>query len=112
MVGRGLAAFERHLAAERGLSPHTVRAYLGDITALLEHAAEAGCTTLADLDIGVLRSWLATQHGTGKARTTVARRAAAARAFTAFAHARGLLAADPGRLLGVPRTRRRLRGQR
>jgi site-specific recombinase XerD len=107
-LGRGLAAFERHLAAERGLSPHTVRAYLGDITALLEHAAEAGCTTLADLDIGVLRSWLATQHGTGKARTTVARRAAAARAFTAFAHARGLLAADPGRLLGVPRTRRRL----
>ncbi len=107
-LGRGLAAFERHLAAERGLSAHTVRAYIGDITALLEHAAGTGCDALADLDIGVLRSWLATQHGTGKARTTVARRAAAARAFTAFAHARGLLAADPGRLLGVPRTRRRL----
>jgi hypothetical protein len=31
-----LAAFSRHLAAERALSRHTVRAYNGDIQALLE----------------------------------------------------------------------------
>ena len=55
---RALAAFERHLTAERGLSPHTVRAYLGDVGALLGHAAEDGCAELADLDIQVLRAWL------------------------------------------------------
>jgi integrase/recombinase XerC len=33
-----LAAFERHLTAERGLSPHTVRAYLTDVAGLLGHA--------------------------------------------------------------------------
>jgi integrase/recombinase XerC len=103
-----LAAFERHLAAERGVSPHTVRAYLGDVRSLLAHAAGAGAQAPGSLDIGLLRSWLASQHGTGYSRATMARRAAAARAFTAFAAARELIGTDPGRLLGTPKTHRRL----
>jgi integrase/recombinase XerC len=31
-----LAAYERHLASERDLTPHTVRAYVGDIASMLE----------------------------------------------------------------------------
>jgi integrase/recombinase XerC len=103
-----LAAFERHLAAERGLSPHTVRAYLGDITALLEQAVRDGLDDVAALDITLIRAWLAEQHAGGMARATLARRAAAARAFTAFAHARGWLDSDPGPLLGAPKTARHL----
>src|SRR5690606_14897910 len=34
---RIVAAFERHLRSERGLSPHTVRAYVGDVVSLLAH---------------------------------------------------------------------------
>ena len=105
---RALAAFERHLTAERGLSPHTVRAYLGDVGGLLEHAAEEGCAEPADLDIQVLRGWLGAQHRAGQARTSIARRAAAARAFTAFAYTRGWLDSDPGRQLGTPKTGRHL----
>jgi len=107
-LGQALTAFERHLTAERGLSRHTVRAYVGDVTALLQHVSQAGGTELGQLDIQVLRSWLASQHAAGQAKTSVARRAAAARAFTAFAHARGALSHDPGRLLGTPRTGRHL----
>src|SRR5450755_3296927 len=107
-LSRGLAAFERHVAAERGMSPHTVRAYRADVTSLLRHAGQDGCTELADIDIRVLRAWLATQHGAGQARASIARRAAAARAFTAFGLARGWLASDPGRLLGTPKTGRHL----
>jgi integrase/recombinase XerC len=107
-LGAALEAFRHHIEAERGLSRHTVRAYLGDVTSLLEHAAAAGATAQADLDIGALRAWLAGQHGSGHSRATLARRAAAVRTFTAFAHARGLLAADPGPLLGMPRIPRRL----
>jgi integrase/recombinase XerC len=107
-LGRALVAFERHLTAERGLSPHTVRAYLGDVGGLLEHAAEEGCAEAADLDIQVLRGWLGEQHRAGQARTSIARRAAAARAFTAFAHARGWIDGDPGRQLGTPKTGRHL----
>ena len=107
-LGAALERFRHHIEAERGLSRHTVRAYLGDVTSLLEHAAAAGATTPADLDIGTLRAWLAGQHGTGHSRATLARRAAAVRTFTAFAHTSGLLAADPGPLLGMPRIPRRL----
>lgn len=108
-MAAALVAFRRHLAAERGLSPHTVRAYLGDISALLRHASEQeGCASLADVDIAVLRSWLGSQHRAGQARTTLARRAAAARAFTAFARSRGWLAVDPGAQLGAPKVPRHL----
>ena len=103
-----VAEFERYLRAERSLSPHTVRAYCGDITSLLGHAHRNGVTDPAGLDLRLLRGWLAVQHESGAARTTLARRGAAARAFTAFAHQRGWLAADPGPLLGTLKTRRSL----
>ena len=44
-----LAAFERHLRAERSLSPHTVRAYVGDVSSLLEHARRGGVQAPGDL---------------------------------------------------------------
>ena len=103
-----LDGFGRHLAAERGLSPHTVRAYTGDVRSLLEHAAQSGIRTPDGLDITVLRRWLAGQYGTGHARATLARRAAAARAFTAWACTGGWLSRDPGPLLGTAKIRRRL----
>ncbi|HEY3905393.1 MAG TPA: tyrosine recombinase XerC [Streptosporangiaceae bacterium] len=103
-----LEAFERHLAAERGLSPHTVRAYLGDIRSLQAHLEQCGIAEVAEIDIAVLRAWLATQHAAGQSRATIARRAAAARAFTAFVHERGWLAADPAIQLGSPKTKRHL----
>ena len=107
-IDQRLEAFQRHLAAERNLSPHTVRAYIGDVRSLLEYACRDGLSELAGLGIGVIRSWLAAQHSGGRARATLARRAAAARAFTAFAHARGWLAVDPGSLLGSPKASRHL----
>jgi integrase/recombinase XerC len=105
---QALAEFGRHLAAERGLSAHTVRAYLGDVRSLLEHAQLCGITGLAELDIGVLRSWLARQRALGQARSSLARRGAAARTFTAFAYSRGRLAGDPGPLLGTAKPHRTL----
>src|SRR5580700_9919715 len=107
-MAAALAAFERHLRAERSLSPHTVRAYLGDVSSLLEYAHRAGAQAPADLAAAHLRGWLASQHASGAARTTLARRGAAARTFTAFAHRRGWLATDPGPQLGTLKTRRTL----
>lgn len=101
-------AFERHLAAERGVSPHTVRAYAGDAHSMLRHVARCGIETVAEMDVSVIRAWLATQHAAGQSRATLARRAASARALTAFAHQRGWLPADPGALLGTLKTRREL----
>lgn len=94
-------AYGRHLRLERSLSEHTVRAYLHDVGSLLEHAGRMGVRT-ADLDVTVLRSWLASSRTRGRSVATLARQAAAARSFTAFATRRGLLRADPGVLLATP----------
>ncbi len=107
-LAAALTGFERYLRAERSLSPHTVRAYIGDVTSLLEHAAGHGVQAPDDLDVAQLRSWLAVQHEAGAARSTLARRGAAARTFTAFAYRRGWLATDPGPQLGTLKTRRTL----
>jgi integrase/recombinase XerC len=98
-----LADYRRHLESERDLAPHTVRAYLGDVTDLLQHVVRLGGSALSDLDLPALRSWLARQRTLGKARTTVARRATAARVFTGWAATTGRLATDPGELLGTPK---------
>jgi integrase/recombinase XerC len=105
-LSAALAAFCRHLAAERALSRHTVRAYSGDIQSLLEHAHRSGIEEPGALDLAALRGWLADQHQAGAARATLARRGAAARAFTAFAHRQGWLAIDPGPRLGTPKAHR------
>jgi integrase/recombinase XerC len=98
-----LAEYERHLSVERGLSEHTTRAYLGDVGDLLGYAVTTGVTGLDELDIGLVRAWLARQHAQGRARATLARHTAAVRTFTAYAHRRGLLPHDPGPLLGIPK---------
>ena len=105
-LGAALAAFSRYLAAERALSRHTVRAYIGDVQSLLEYACRSGIGDPADLELATLRGWLADQHQAGAARATLARRGAAARAFTAFARRQGWLAIDPGPQLGTPKARR------
>jgi integrase/recombinase XerC len=101
-------AFSVQLAHVDNRSAHTVRAYVGDVISLLDYAARAGCATPADLDIAVLRGWLARRMAAGAARSSQARRAAAARTFTAWAHRAGLAPADVGAQLASPRAHRDL----
>lgn len=103
-----LAAYERHLVSERDLTPHTVRAYLGDVSGMLSHAAAMSLTSLDELDIRTLRSWLANQQTRGKARSTMSRRATAIRVFTAWALRTGRAGADAGAQLGTPKARKSL----
>ena len=103
-----LGDYERHLVSERDLAPHTVRAYLGDVSGLLEHCVRLGTDDLADLDLRTLRSWLAKLQSTGRSRTTIARRATAARVFTAWLHRTGRLPTDPGAALGSPKKHKTL----
>ncbi|BCJ42449.1 hypothetical protein GCM10010168_08090 [Actinoplanes ianthinogenes] len=100
--------FGHHLAVVEGRSAHTVRAYLGDVVSLLTHAADQGCSTVGELDVAVLRGWLAARLSEGAARTSQARRAAAARTFTGWAHRIGLSTGDPGAGLASPRAHRDL----
>ncbi|MGH3349612.1 MAG: tyrosine recombinase XerC [Nocardioides sp.] len=103
-----LGDYERHLSAERGLSDHTVRAYLGDIRSLLDHAGRMGRFEPAEIDLRTLRSWLAKQQTTGRSRTTLARRATAARVFCGWLVRTGRAQVDAGAALGSPKAHRPL----
>ncbi|MDR7087418.1 integrase/recombinase XerC [Aeromicrobium panaciterrae] len=107
---RVLAEYERHLVSERDLSVHSVRAYVTDLHALAVHAERLGITEPSGMTIRTLRSWLANLQSLGKARTTMARRAASARVFTAWLVRTGRATADPGALLASPKARRELPG--
>ncbi|HVW80560.1 MAG TPA: site-specific integrase, partial [Mycobacteriales bacterium] len=103
-----LARYVEHLGLERGLSVHTVRAYRADLEGLCGHAMRLGRTALDEIDLTVLRSWLAKQRSMGASRATLARRSSAARMFTAWAVRDGLADEDAGARLASPRAQRTL----
>lgn len=105
---RALRGFSRYLINERGRSEHTVRAYEGDVAKLLDYALGAGVSTLAQLDLGVLRGWLGALSAAGLARSTLARRAATARSFTGWALREELIATDPALRLRAPKREKTL----
>ncbi len=102
-----LEEYGRHLRLGRNRSAHTVRAYVGDARSLLGHlCSRAADSGVGEIDLPLLRSWLAEQSGGGAARTTMARRASSARTFTAWLTRTGRLAVDPGPRLGSARAHR------
>jgi integrase/recombinase XerC len=103
-------AYSHYLVNEKALSTHTVRAYLGDLDSFVEHLANNGVTEIADINLPLIRSWLATQQVRGGARTTLSRRAVSIRLFTKWATKRGYMAADVGATLATPKPHRILPG--
>lgn len=83
---------------------------MGDVADLLDHLGRLGNKDLQGLDIRGLRSWLAKQQSLGKSRSTMARRATAARVFTGWAQRTGRIATDPGALLASPKPHKPLPG--
>jgi integrase/recombinase XerC len=105
-----LEEFVRHLSSERGRSGHTVRAYEGDVRALMLFAAARGGRDLDAVTLPLLRSWLASLTSSGRSRATIARRAAAARTFCAWATRTDRMMRDPAVRLVAPRRDRTLPG--
>ena len=102
-----LEEFDEYLELRCGRSAHTRRAYLGDVRSLFDFLDGRGIG-LDGLSLPVLRTWLAAAAGAGAARTTLARRTSAVKAFTAWAVRRGLLTTDPAARLQVPKAHRTL----
>jgi integrase/recombinase XerC len=101
---RLLAEFSAHLSAQRGLSEHTNRAYLGDVDLLLGYASRHGHEALDSIDLAVLRGWLASMATARHSRATLARRAAAVRTFFAWAARTHRVPVDPALRLAAART--------
>ena len=103
-----LNAFERYLERERTLSVHTVRAYMGDLTSLLQHLELLGISQISELELAHLRSWLANQQVKGGARTSLSRRAVSIRLCTQWAVKNNYVAKDVGVSLATPKGQRTL----
>ncbi|HEY6801430.1 MAG TPA: tyrosine recombinase XerC [Agromyces sp.] len=97
-----------HVRTERGYSEHTVAAYRSDLIDLVDFASRRAVDGVDGVDLSLLRDWLWDATERGLARTSIARRAASARGWTAWLHRRGQLAADPGARLRAPRAQRTL----
>ena len=103
-----LKAFLQYLALNRNRSAHTVRAYDGDLTQFLAHAAAAAGVKVRDLapaqlDRLALRGFLGDLHKQGLSRSTAARKLAAARTFLRYLQREGVIEDDPGALVATPK---------
>ena len=95
--------YSEHLATDRGLSPHTVRAYSADLRLLAAHIDHPRAVTLT-----TLRTWLADMADQGTAASSIQRRVACVRGFFAWAVREGFLDDDPALRLVAPTRSRRL----
>lgn len=95
--------FAEHARLVLGRSDNTVRAYLADLATL-----EGSVDNFADFTLDNLRLWLAGAVKEGKARSTLARRTAAVRAFSTWAYKQGYLESDVAARLVTPKISRPL----
>jgi integrase/recombinase XerC len=100
-----VAVYAHELAHVRRLSPATVRAYRADLRDL---GALVPGVPMEQIDLESLREWLWQATQRGDARSTLARRTAAARGFFAWATESGMITADPSLRLVAPKRGRSL----
>ncbi len=107
-VERAISGFGDYLDAGRGFSPNTVKAYLTDVLDLAEFLKKQSVENIEDLNLEHLRDWLWQGTQNGLTKTTIARKSAAVRAFTAWCLKNDLLETDPGLRLRSPKAGRSL----
>lgn len=95
-------------ASLTGRSEHTRRAYSHDVAEFVAWAERGGCPDPQDADHRALRRYLAYLDTRGFATRTVARKAAAVRAYLRYLRRHGAIERDPGRSLRTPKGEARL----
>ena len=94
------AAFDRHLADERGVSPHTRAAYGKDLARFARFLCvflekPPGKVAAADVDPLAVRSYLAHLRAEGLGKSSTSRHLSALRTFFAFLKREGRAASNP-----------------
>ncbi|MFT7677793.1 MAG: integrase/recombinase XerC [Planctomycetota bacterium] len=96
-------AFIERLAAVRGASPHTLKAYSADLAELAGFLEQRGLTDLSQVTPRALRGWLAELDGRQLAKASVQRKLSSARTFFKELVQSGELETHP--MLGLRRRR-------
>jgi integrase/recombinase XerC len=104
-----IAAFDRHLADERGVSRHTRAAYgkdLGRFAAFLSTvfwSRPLEKIAARDVDALAVRSYIAALRADGLAKASIGRHLSALRTFFAFLKREGAVDANPAKAIATPR---------
>src|SRR6204780_5205639 len=104
VVSTAVADFLRHLR-ERNASPHTVKAYSGD---LANFAAYAGSRGWKDIDHIAIRGFLSQLYDKGLSKTSVARSLAAVRSLYRWLAREGVVEQNPAKLVATPKLSKKL----
>ena len=97
-----------NLDSAKGYSVNTQRAYTSDLTELLAHLNHLGRGQTQEIQLDDLRDWLYRVTEAGAAKSTVARKSAAVRAFTTWLERQQLHESDLGLRLRTPKLGRPL----
>jgi integrase/recombinase XerC len=108
-----LRDFLEYLRLNRNASAHTSAAYESDITQFLGFAAQfrgiaAAALEPAHLDLGAIRAFMADLYRQGHARTSVARKLSALRAFGKYLRREGWIETDPAALAVGPKREQKI----
>jgi integrase/recombinase XerC len=104
-VDRELDDFIDHLNIVKRASVHTVRNYSSDIAQFLEFARQAEVDVY---DYPLIRRYLAHLQREGSAKTSVARKVAAIKAFFRYLVSKGMIESDPMTGVVAPRQDKKL----
>src|SRR5580692_10541616 len=103
-VEKAVADFLHHLG-ERNASPHTIKAYSGD---LANFAAYAGSRDWKSIDHIAIRGFLSQLYEKGLGKTSVARSLAAVRSLYRWLAQEGAVEQNPAKLVATPKLAKRL----
>ena len=109
LIPEVIEQYRCELSMRRGLSPHTVAAYLHEAESLLGFLNESigvGLDEPVDLTLLTLtdvRAWLAQSQAAGQARSSLARHSAAIRTFSSWLYRSGYTDVDAAARLKAPR---------
>lgn len=100
--------FLRHLSAERNLSPHTVRAYGGDLDRFIEFAGGESKLLTPAVNVAFVRRYLSKLHAESYQKSSMARTLACLRTFYDYFLRRGGIDENPVRQVRTPRLDKKL----
>ena len=108
MMEAGLERFLIYLQTERGASPYTLRNYNGEITEFIAFAAERGVYEWDDVDVALIRAWMASLHRAGYHPASTARRLYELRSCFRYLVREEMVAENPAALVSPPKQPRTL----
>ncbi|HEX4377354.1 MAG TPA: tyrosine recombinase XerC [Steroidobacteraceae bacterium] len=103
-----LQRFERFVATERQLSPHTLLAYRRDLQALMHWCQGAGLSDWSQIDHQHIRTFAARSHAQGLKGRSIQRRLAAIRSFYRFLLREEVVRHNPAVDVKAPKSAKRL----